>query len=72
MEMTEVLYRRMPGRLQPLSTKVVKLRKGLQASPLVQSFSGGPPPCRGGLLHHGRQVGEEEKIEIRVVSRKQI
>ena len=46
MEIAEVVNRRRPGRLQPLSTKVVGPRRGLQASSHVQSLSGVPPPGR--------------------------
>ena len=63
MEMTEVLYRRMPGRLQPLSTKVVKLRRGLQSSPLVQSLSGGPPPGRRSYYITGDKREKKKRLK---------
>ena len=53
----------LPGRLQPLSTKVVKLRKGLQASPLVQSLSGGPPPGRGSNYITGDKWGKKKRLK---------
>ena len=44
LETAEVVHSHRPGRLQPLSTEVVLPRRGLQASPRVESLSGGPPP----------------------------